>query len=411
MIRGLLLSAALSACGEPSPTPAVVTTLWTDDELATLQRLRLDSVLPADATNRWADDPAAAALGRRLFFDPELSPGAKVSCATCHVPGLNFTDSKVLSEGVGKTERHAPAIVGSQQGPWFFWDGRADSLWSQAAGPVEHPHEMASDRTFVVRHLAARYREPYEALFGALPTLSDAVPAHARPDPAAPGAAHAVAWAGMAEADREAVTRAFVNALKAIGAYERTLIPEPSRFDRYVDRLASDREARDGLNADELAGLQLFLRKGNCVSCHNGPFFTDRAFHNLGLPVGATFDGGRTAGAVKVRENEFNCKSPWSDTSDCPELRFLNPSFDDFVMAFKTPSLRNVTRTAPYTHAGTIPDLPAMLAFYNTLPGTPVAGHRELTLRPLGLTADEQQSLIAFLGTLESAGPANAGPP
>ena len=98
--------------------------------------------------------------------------------------------------------------------------------------------------------------------------------------------------------------------------------------------------------------------------------------------------------------NEFNCSSRWSDAKDCPELQFLNPTFQDFQSAFKTPSLRNVARTAPYMHNGSFADLEAVLEFYSELPNKPLAGHRELTLEPLHLTPEETSALVAFLTAL-----------
>jgi cytochrome c peroxidase len=100
---------------------------------------------------------------------------------------------------------------------------------------------------------------------------------------------------------------------------------------------------------------------------------------------------------VKVLASAFNCRGPYSDTDDCPELVYLNPTFDDFQNAFKTPSLRGVAGTAPYMHTGAFPDLESVLAFYSELPGEPLGGHRELTLRPLKLSEDERGALLALL--------------
>jgi cytochrome c peroxidase len=416
---------AMLSCGAPeanvsAPTEAARPAAdgpWTEAERATLASLRRLERLPPDPTNRWADDAAAAAFGRALFYDAGLSPSGQVSCATCHDPARHFTDGKVRAQALGTTARHAPGIEGSQLGPWFFWDGRADSLWAQATGPIESAVEMGSDRVFVAREIARRYREAYERIFGPtlgpLPPLDDAArfPAHARPDA---DAAHpsAVAWAGMAPADQEAVTRVFVGAAKAIAAYERTLLPREAPFDRYVDAvLAGDASGGGHLTPEAVTGLQFFVREGACVSCHLGPFFTDRAFHNLGLPAPTTeagaggqgaYDMGRTVGAEQVRNAEFRCSGPWSDTATCEELRFLNPAFSDFITAFKTPSLRNVTRTAPYMHTGQFATLDDVLDFYAALPGKAAFGHRELTLQPLTLPPERRAALKAFLAALES---------
>jgi len=219
------------------------------------------------------------------------------------------------------------------------------------------------------------------------------------------------AWEAMAEADRQAVTRVYANMGKGIAAYERHLLPGPSRFDRYVDALLKgDKQAmRDTLSADELAGLRLFIGVANCTQCHNGPLFTDNHFHNTGLHAvpGLPEDRGRALGVIQVLEDEFNCLGPYSDAGpdDCAELRYMIAEGDELVRQFKPPSLRNVADRAPYMHAGQFATLEEVLAHYNTAPEAP-AGHSEI--KPLNLNQQEIDQIIAFLGTLD--GPVNAEP-
>src|SRR5690606_15553813 len=97
--------------------------------------------LPPDPSNRYGDDPRAAALGHQLFFDTRLSANGKVSCATCHDPGRDFQDGLPLAVGVGTNTRRTMPIAGTAYSPWMFWDGRKDSQWSQALGPLESPVE------------------------------------------------------------------------------------------------------------------------------------------------------------------------------------------------------------------------------------------------------------------------------
>lgn len=420
-MRAAVLGVLLAACGGTSapaevdaPTPQAPAAEggphvdgWSRSELRALKRLRLDTTLPPDPTNRWADDPAAAALGRALFHDPGLSPSGQFSCATCHVPDKHFTDGLPKAQAAGTTARHTPGIEGSQLGPWFFWDGRADSLWAQAAGPIESDVEMDSDRLHVARHVLATYAEAYAALFGDMPSLPTS-PDRARPGDGPLGEA----WDALPETTRTDATRVFVNALKAIAAYERTLVPQEAPFDRFVDAvLAGDATGGGELSDAAVRGLRFFVGRGQCVACHTGPFFTDRAFHALGLPLVGGYDPGRTVGARQVLTHPFRCGGDWADTSDCEELRFLDPAFDDFQGAFKTPSLRNVAATGPYMHDGSMPSLEAVLAFYSELPGAPVVGHRELTLQPLNLSSDEIADVIAFLGALEGPLPPGASAP
>ena len=207
----------------------------------------------------------------------------------------------------------------------------------------------------------------------------------------------------MADADRMAVNAVLANFGKAIEAYERKLVPREAPFDRYARKfLAGDPTAAQEISPAAQRGLRDFIGRAQCVNCHNGPLFTDRGFHNLGLPriPGQTgVDVGRSLGAQSVKADDFRCGSVFSDTQRCEELRFLNPRFEDFLGAFKTPTLRNVARTAPYMHNGQFATLNDVLAFYRTLPEAAQVGHRELVLTLLD-PAVSQTDLLAFLETL-----------
>ncbi|MCB9674396.1 MAG: hypothetical protein H6737_04720 [Alphaproteobacteria bacterium] len=366
-----VVTVLLAACtgGPAGPPPGV----WTDGEKAALERMRL-APLPADPTNRWADDPGAAAFGQALFFDPALSASGAFACANCHIPDKGFADDRLRSQAAGTPRRHTPPIPGAQAGPFFGWAGDSDSLWAQALGPMLHPAEMAATEEHLASVVTTRYAAPYEAVFGAPPAS-------------------------------EAPTRVAVNVAKAIAAYERRLVPEPSRFDRYLDGLAAGAPG-DSLDDLELRGLSLFLREG-CVDCHHGPMLTDGSFHTLGIEEISGYDKGRTEGAQLVLANRFNCRSAHSDTDRCDELDYLNPAFADFEGAFKTPTLRNVARTAPYFHSGAAATLEDVIEFYDDLPGDAVFGHRELTLRELALRDGELEALVAFLRTLDAMVPAD----
>ncbi len=396
----LLVLSALLGCSGPAPQPA--TQGWSPAQVRTLTSLRLQDEPPDDPTNRFIGDPAAIALGSALFFDEGLSGDNGVSCATCHDPDHHFADPARRSTGVGQTDRHAPTIPGSQWGEWMYWDGRADSQWAQAAGPIEHPAEMGSDRVFVAKYAMQTYPELWSAAFGAPPDLSD-LPEHAGPIPEVEDGAYEAAWGSLTPEQQQRANEAFVMVLKAIAAWEHTLVPQEAPFDRYVDAVvAGDPDGGGHLSDEAVHGLELFVGEANCVSCHLGPMFTDRAFHNLGLPEDqAGYDQGRTVGAMKVAASEMNCAGPYSDAVQCPELDYLNPTFDDFISAFKTPSLRDVTRSAPYMHNGLFASLDEVLAFYSELPGQPIGGHRELTLQPLDLSPEQTQALKAFLASLE----------
>src|SRR5687767_9480800 len=178
---------------------------WTAAQIDELRKLSISGLdtLPADPTNRVADDPAAANLGHELFFDPRLSSNGKVSCASCHQPEREFQDGTPLAHGVGTTNRRTMPIAGTAYSPFLFWDGRKDSQWAQALGPLESPVEHGGDRHQYARVIAEHYRPKYEQVFGTMPPLST----------------------------RDEVTAVFVNIGKAMAAYERRVQYVPLRFD------------------------------------------------------------------------------------------------------------------------------------------------------------------------------------
>lgn len=390
--------------------------VWTDEELATLRSLSVASLEPlaADPSNRYADEPRAVQLGHKLFFDARLSSNGKVSCATCHVPDKDFQDGTALGSGVGTTGRRTMPVAGTAHSPWMFWDGRKDSQWSQALGPLESPVEHGGDRTQYAHLIAREYRAEYEAVFGRLPNLGH-LPPNAGP---VADSARRAAWERLPAARREDISRVYANIGKAIAAYERRLALGPSRFDRYVDALAkgNPRTAESSLSSEELGGLRVFLGKGSCINCHNGPRLTDDHFHNTGVAAVATLprDEGRALGVKQVLADEFSCLSRYSDAapSQCEELSFVDSADAAMVRAYKTPTLRGVASRAPYMHAGQIATLEDVVAHYDRAPGAP-EGVTEL--RPLGLTPEERRQLVAFLRTLDSpviaASPALLRPP
>lgn len=396
-LASAILVAAVAAGSRHAPPSG-----WTVEERAVLASLRLSALepLPADPSNRVADDPRAVALGHRLFFDARLSGNGEVSCATCHDPARDFQDGRALARGVGRTDRRTMPIAHTAWSSWMFWDGRKDSQWAQALGPLESAVEHGGTRGQYAHVVATHYREAYEELFGRLPSLRG-VPAQA--GPVADSAAR-TAWERLSPADRDATTQVFVNIGKAIAAYERRLQYAPARFDQFVDSLVATGRAPAGvLTADEQAGLRLFIGKASCVNCHNGPLLTDQYFHNTGVPAspGLPPDAGRAAGARQVVRDEFNCRSRWSDApvTACATLDYMVSEGDELARAFKTPSLRNVAARAPYMHAGQLPDLDAVVRHYDRAPASP---HGRSELRALRLTTSERRQLVAFLRALRA---------
>ncbi len=407
-----LLAAALAATSwAPVDAAGARVDRWTAEELGVLASMRLSQLpaAPPDASNAVEDLPAAAALGKRLFSDARFSSNQAVSCASCHAPDQQFQDGLALGHGVGIGARRSMPIVGAGHGPWLFWDGRKDSLWSQALGPLEDAVEHGGNRTRHAQLLGSHYRQAYESIFGAMPTALPTLPTDAGPLGASTEKA---AWEAMAPATRDAISRVFANIGKAIAAYERTLGHGESRFDRYAEAvLARDARAGQLLSAQEVNGLRVFIGKGQCASCHNGPLLTDQHFHNTGVPPRNPLqpDLGRAAAIAKVQHDEFSCLGRFSDArpEQCQELRFMVIDDPALKGAFKTPSLRNVALRPPYMHAGQFASLAQVIDHYVKAPAAAV-GHTELAhgaeghtrRQAIRLTAEDARDLAAFLAAL-----------
>lgn len=384
---------------------------WTRSEVDVLVSLGLDRLpaLTPEPSNAVDGDARAIALGERLFKDPRLSRNGAVSCASCHDSAKGFQDGRPVGQGVGTGRRRSMPIQDAAYSPWMFWDGRKDSLWSQALGPLEDGNEHGGNRTQYVRQLASNYRSEYTTLFGPTPELTG-LPAAASP---VGTPAERDAWRALDEASRSRINRAYSNMGKAIAAYERTLRHRETRFDRYVRSLTRGEDrAAALLDPQELNGLRVFIGRGQCVSCHNGPLLTDQAFHNTGVPAwpGQAPDHGRRTALPQVVSDEFNCLGRYSDAKpdQCGELAFL--SSDDPLLdgAFKTPGLRGVADRPPFMHAGQLSTLEAVILHYVRAPAAPV-GRTELTSRPrrqgrrpIQLSTQDVQDLVAFLKTLSS---------
>jgi cytochrome c peroxidase len=371
----------------PSTVEALVDGRFTRDDWELLQAMSPPPAAPPpDPTNRVADDPRAARLGESLFQDTGLSSNGEVSCATCHASASLYTDARPQGVGLARGDRNTPTVLLAPHARWMFHDGRADTLWAQALGPIENPLEMASTRLAAAHRLADRYASAYAALFGPLPPLSDA----ARfPAQGAPGAA---AWDAMAASDRDAVDRVFVNMGKAIAAYERSLRYPGTAFDRYV---AGDVSALTGSQRD---GLQSFLVHG-CVQCHHGPRMSDDSFHNVGMPTGRRDgmpDRGRIDALATLLGSPFRSDGVFSDDrTPGPHLGRVRAD-PSMLGQFHTPSLRGVSRTGPWGHGGTFSSLADVVRHYASgLQLPPVAG----------TTGTRDLHLLWFVDTDNTVGP------
>jgi cytochrome c peroxidase len=397
----LLLSCICSANTGPA---AWTETDWTAAEREILKSLWIENLpaLPDSPGNPVADNPRAAKLGHRIFFDTAFSRDGAVSCATCHQPDLNFSGGLIPGRDVVLTPRRTMSIVGAAYSPWLTWDGRSDSLWAQALEPLENSLEHGGTRAQYFHMIASdpSLRTPYESLFGLLPPINEVahIPKNASPigDPEVISA-----WNTLSATDKALVNTVFSNIGRVLEAYQRLLIPGASRFDHYLQAVtgAPGLTSENKLTNDEVAGLRLFIGKGNCVHCHNGPLLTNNEFHNTGLfpPNTLPKDRGRVEGVKLLLASEFNCLNTSQSPENCDELRFVKKHGLELVAAFRTPSLRTINK-GPFMHAGQFQSMMEVIDHYNTARATLISDD----LEPLQLTDIEKTQLIKFLGTVTS---------
>jgi cytochrome c peroxidase len=391
---GLVLVSLVGCASDPLDATCDAAPELDAEECAVAHAFELSAELPPARGNAKGDDLGAAQLGLAMFFDARFSSNQSVRCATCHLPERDFQDGLPTSTGLAQLTRNTPALFDVARLRAQFWDGRADSLWSQAVFPLESPVEMGLTRIEIAQRLFKSYESEYEVVFGPLPGMDDA----ARfPPEGGPGDA---AWEAMEPADRDAVNLVVANAGKALDAYQRKLAAGRAPLDRF---LAGE---VDALLPAQRRGLVTFLRAG-CAGCHSGPLLSDETYGNIGLPTlpGQTPDRGRADGIPVLLANPFNADGPYWDG---PRAELPPPATESDVGTFRTPPLRNVALSAPYGHDGRFATLREVVDLHlrgGGLGDPAVLGTVDPRLVPHELTSTELDDLLAFLEALNGEYP------
>ena len=375
----LLLTVGLLAIG-PAAASADDAVQFDADEIA---RIIVFGPWPLpierDPTNRVSGMPTAIDFGRRLFFEPRFSPSGYISCVACHQPDRSFTDALPRARGLAPVDRNAPALHNLRLQRSFGWGGSSDSLWMASLRPILDEREIGGSAAKVARVIrtgdgvACRYR----ATFGM--------------DPA-----------------RDADETVLVNVGKALAAYEETLRTGRTAFDEFRDSVARGERGAQGYPLAAQRGLKIFVGRGNCLTCHSGPNFTDGKFRATGVPsfVGQRApDTGRDAGIRALRASRFNLLGRYND--DPARTRAIatrQTQLDPGDLGkWRTPSLRNVAVTAPYLHNGGAASLREVVGRYATLGEDQVHANGERSLRRVDLSDRDVDDLVAFLETLTDA--------
>lgn len=359
----MILPILWTGCGNPKEEKV--------KDAVPVKRLATVAALPESIIHP-GDNPSSKdkeLLGKLLFYDPILSGGKDISCASCHHPSAGYAEFLDLSigsngRGLGSKrvfnspndiplmKRNSPTILNTAfngidskaayapETASMFWDDRVKSLEIQALEPIKTLEEMRGnhfEKSEILTVVTERIKKipEYQELF-------------------------AKAFGQNTPIDSIAIG-------KAIAAFERTLVANNSRFDQYM------RGDVNAISNSEKEGFELFKSVG-CINCHSGPMFSDYKLHVLGVP-------------------------------DNPKLPEPDGALDD-SFAFRTASLRNLRFTAPYMHNGSFQNLKQVLEFYEDIsfgktrnPLVPKENFDPL-VRELQLTVKDMSQIISFLNTL-----------
>ncbi|MEP7121979.1 MAG: cytochrome c peroxidase [Byssovorax sp.] len=438
---GLAITAGCAGNAPPSDDRTAVSTdalapdSFTAAEWATIASLSPLPTLPVDTTNKYADSPAAASLGHRLFFDKRIAGpiqagtpaegqlgavGAtgKIACSDCHMPASKWLFDIRSNNGgaipnatalgsawmtrnvssVVNTVFYVKAPGGSSAPHWRENDGYSDSEWFDAQSEPEGPPVQNGSRLQLAHLIFDTYSADYQAAFPDWP-LDPGLGNLARfPATGLPGQP---SFDGMTPADQGIINRILANYGKAIEAYLRTLVSRDAPFDRYV---AGDSHA---ISTKAKRGLKLFVGKAGCVGCHNGPLLSDDDFHVIGLhidtarsPHADPSETGRAFNQALICGSEFNVNGPYSDDQNTGRLAgFCSSTIP--VGGWRTKGLRQIAETAPYMRDGQMASLDEVVEFYDRggdPAGSFLGGPKEI--HALNLSNQDRKDLVEFLGTL-----------
>ena len=284
-----------------------------------------------------------------------------------------------------RSDRNTPSLANVSLQHWYGWDGASDSLWAQSLLPIVDSREMGASLASVAAMVRddAELSRRYRATFGVAPSASDEIVA--------------------------------VDAAKALAAVQETIATRRTPFDDFRDALArGDRMAATRYPAAAQRGLAIFIGKGRCNFCHSGPRFSNGEFHDTGIAFflePGRVDPGRYEGIRRLKASRYNLLGIYNDDptlSTATRTKYVALEHRNFG-EFKVPSLRNVARTAPYMHDGSLATLREVVRHYSEIDEDRLHADGERILIPLHLSESEIDDLVAFLESLsdneERSGP------
>lgn len=369
-----ILSVLIIFISTPAPGEEVV---FTENEKSLLEAFAHWPVtVPPDPGNEYSGLEWAEVLGAQLFNDRVLSGDQSISCASCHLASLGYSDGTALPQaGAAPHVRNTPGLLNIGYQRWFGWDGGADSLWAASLRPMLSEIEMASD----IEGVAIRLRNTSY--------LTEALNQNN---------------IDTAVLDDETLV---VSAAKLIGAHMRTLVSGTTAFDNFVSSLLDDSELQSQYSTSAKRGMKIFFGEGNCFVCHFGANFSNGEFHDIGRPfftgVGEV-DPGRFVGIKSVKSDPYNLSGSYNGThieTEILKTTTVKSGQSNFGQ-WRTPSLRNLLLTSPYMHDGSLATLREVVDYYAEIDTTRLHNKGETILRPFQWSDSEREDLVEFLKTL-----------
>jgi cytochrome c peroxidase len=311
----------------------------------------LEPVQAVPVPKQNAQTPEKIELGKKLFFDRRLSGDGTMSCSTCHDPEKGFSDDLAISLSYPTTRnwRNSPTLINVGFQKFLFHDGRANTLEEQALFPMMSAFEMNRNLDFVeeVIRSVPEYVEAFLKVFGA-------------------------------EVSRERMAM-------ALAAFQRTLVSVNSPLDRF---LRGDKKA---LSTEAMKGYVIFTGKGKCADCHDGVNLADNKFYALNVPENIEQEKDPRVAATRRFVAKVSNYEDYRNLAEDPGRYLVTKDKKDWK-AFRTPTLREIAKTAPYMHNGFFATLDEVIEFLDKGGGR---GNR--VLQPLGLNDREKKYLKTFL--------------
>jgi cytochrome c peroxidase len=374
-----LVAACVVALATPAAAPVQAQALL-DFSAAERSRILAHGPWPPpavrDAANRVDGERAAIDFGARLFFDPRLSAGGDIACASCHQPPLAFQDGRRVAKGRADGIRNTPTLLDVAQQRWFGWDGAHDSLWAASLSPLLQAGEMGQrlDTLAAAVRGDPRLAAGYRAAFGSAPGVDD--------------------------------EQVAVDVAKALAAWQATLVSPRTPFDDFRDALArGDAAAAARYPLAAQRGLRLFIGEARCSVCHAGATFSNGEFADIGVPffVPGGVDPGRHGGLQKLRASRMNRLGPHNDAGAADPRAVVTRHLivePRHFGEFRVPGLRQLVHAAPYMHDGSLASLEDVVQHYSALNEERLHADGERILRRLDLTPRQAADLAAFLRSL-----------